>query len=305
VGDKVLDSKITHRSLGAIHSKANQLGLTKEPTGRKISMPDDKKKQGSVPDVLSIDTDSLIENLGSNGDHKNKHYKSFHKIFHRKMLENHGIDLSQIGKPLGKGTAGIAYEYKNNVLKITCDMTEAFSSAAIKNKTLPGVVDIYSVVLLAGSDQKNYRLDNHGVFKITPVLKFRLAFILQEKLRPLPLGTKEKLQKRLKKFSKHMNDKLAFFIRDYFRKRISRKSLEKIFTKLWGKRELYAGFWNSINALTKHGVVFYDYHMGNLMVDSSGRVTLIDLGYSYTENRKGADVMSLEYLLREIKLLRR
>jgi len=305
VGDKVLDSKITHRSLGAIHSKANQLGLTKEPTGRKISMPDDKKKQGSVPaNIPSIDIDSLMLNLGSNGDHKNKHYRRFYKLFHKKLAEKHGIELDDIGKALGKGTMGVAFEYKNGVIKATKDMTEAFSSSAIKGKEVPGVVDIYRVVMFSWSDSINYRFDSHGAFADKFEGGFHFAFIVQEKLQPLSPKLKIKLQKRLKKFSKHMGDKLAFFLRDYSRKRISRKSLQKIFMKLWKEPGLYPGFWNAIDNLSRNGITFYDFHMGNLLADSAGKIKILDLGYSYTENKKGLETVSLMEILRRMDLIK-
>ena len=307
--DEEIQKKLPQRTTAAIHSKASNLGLSK-------AMPEDEeKKEEEVPEQKPVEPqepeespeiinlDEVVANLDKlYSEGRNKYLERFANIFEDRLKTKYGIDLKKVGKKLGEGTMGAAYEFQNIVLKATKDLSEAFASANIIGKEVGGVVNIYRVVLFPTREAGKYIFKtNNEHFRARPMAGFMLAFIFLEKLRPLEPKIKKALKKRLKKFEKEMHDRLAFFLRDYHRKRISRKSLEDSFKKLWGKNELYPGFWKAIDGLSRTGVLYADVHLDNLMQDTSNKIKLYDLGYSLTQSRKNMEVISLENLIRELK----
>jgi len=175
---------------------------------------------------------------------------------------------------LGRGQNGTAYDIGNNiVLKLTTDQTEARASNVIKGKKLKYTNEIYDVFsfidttgirlylifqkLLAEIDNKNINI----------MIDEFCDFLTENDNYWKPTSTESRIEKIIDSFFDIYKEQDVKFYEKFSKKR-------DFFKKL------YTFILNSREELEKYKVFFYDYHSGNIMLDSNGDFKLIDLGYS-------------------------
>ncbi len=190
------------------------------------------------------------------------------------LLQKHGLIPK---KTLGRGRNGIAFSLDDNrVIKLTTDQDEAKASSKIQGKKSKNVVKIIST----------FKFPSSNVYGI-----------VQEKLFPLSQNEKNMLSTALR-------------IVDYFVKQMKEKGTG-------GYREVYGSGWQHfskimlmqgdtnftkddvkkslkvlsafkipqmMDELLSRGIMFFDYHTGNIMKNAGGDYVVTDLGVSTVHN---------------------
>ncbi len=192
-------------------------------------------------------------------------------LAHKDLLIKNGI---RPVKRLGNGAMGVAFETADGrVLKVTTDASEAVSSLRIQGRDLPGVVRIERVF--------RFPLGNGG--------RFLGAYgVLQEKLRPLDPTTKKMLRWANLTVEALFDKQMFCYTRgwDNFIHEVAKAMRQKRYdahkvTELQKAIQVYKrlNLHRMMDGLFGAGVLFYDYHVGNIMMGDKGAV-VTDLGVS-------------------------
>lgn len=185
-------------------------------------------------------------------------------------------------KTLGFGSRGEAFKLRDGgVLKVSSDKDEALASMKIMGKDIPGVVRVERV----------FKFPNSQVYGI-----------VQEELLPLSsqekavLHSANKLVERL--FDNNMDAyrwgwKQFINITDSKLRQSGLTSKDKEFIDIIKAVKVYKSFGldKMMDGLYSSGVIFHDYHKGNIMKRRDGSYVVIDLGASHVEGVNEPDVL--------------
>jgi len=278
-------------------------------------------KGTAEPNIKSLKCEEIIGYFDMYKGQPESDTETF-KTISKDKIRAKGINIDRIGAQVGSGQMGTAYGYDNRILKITGDLTETAASATILGKDLPGVVKIFKVLVFPenygkatiGNQRVNVHLDRPAQHKQSPNINnsIVMAWILQEKLKPLRGGVKAKIEQitTQKEFiAPKRNIKVSFagLVRDYVYETNDAKAeeIKADITKQLAEKhrvsEIYPGFWEAIDGLKRVGVRWHDVHKGNLMENDAGKICIIDLGISQSPKGKAPDEIKLEHLLRQLK----
>jgi hypothetical protein len=212
---------------------------------------------------------------------------------HSKFLAKKGFKITST-QFLGSGYFGGAYDIGNDiVMKITTDQTEATASKRLIGKKLDTVNEIY------------------GVFRVPEKSMFKHYVILQAKLENMSaadgrvvdeaeriLRVTYNADQRVVGSRKSFYDGLAAETDAEFKDRID----DMIHKVPDNEQHDYYTYWQfiytSLMELRSHNVEYCDFHKGNLMKSSGGKLKVIDLGFSQSPN---ADIDVLESIRRQIQ----
>ena len=175
---------------------------------------------------------------------------------------------------LGRGQNGTAYDIGNGiVLKLTTDEKEAFASNVIKGKKLKYTNEIYDVFSFIDINKtRTYLIFQKLLAEISDkdvnvMIDEFCDFLAESGNYWKPTDSESRIKKILDSFFSIYQENDTVFYEKFLKKR-------DFFKKL------YAFILDSKKELEGYKVFFYDYHSGNIMLDSKGDFKLIDLGYS-------------------------
>jgi cytidyltransferase-like protein len=201
-----------------------------------------------------------------------------------------GIDISKL-KFIAAGGMGAAYDMGGGkVLKITSDPSEAVTAQAIKGKNLEHIYRVYDVFRFKEEDdgiQPVYAIVQEKLFPIRETLgnwAFSLALLRQflaPKHRPIA-----------------WEEARAGVIAE--RNRTSKKQDGQLYADILEKM----GVGDIVDELAKLGIVFFDYHPGNIMKRADGTPVVIDLGVSTVPNAVDPPVLErvIESFISELSI---
>jgi hypothetical protein len=180
-------------------------------------------------------------------------------------------------KPIGTGTRGVAYLCKNgDVLKVTLDKDEALASMKVMGKQVPGVIEIKRV----------FSFPTHG--------GNQFYGIVQEQLTPLHPQENKIFRSASRIIEKLFDGNMDCYrwgwqefldITDHKLKQDGLSSQDDEYVNVVRAVRVFKKFGvdKMMDGLYGAGVLFHDYHEGNIMRRKNGEYVVIDLGASHVE----------------------
>jgi hypothetical protein len=175
----------------------------------------------------------------------------------------------KIGIKLGTGTMGAAFDAgSGKVLKVTIDSKEANAAAILIGKKLNHVYNVYEV----------FQFDSTGYYGI-----------LQEKLKPVsdPL-----LKKYFDVNNNEWLDQVEYYVNGEISREEAIKRVRLDVSKSFGGPDKFKlnqimdvvqQVFNGLDELDSSGILYYDAHIGNIMMRGS-RYVIVDVGRSRSMN---------------------